>query len=274
MIRRFVGASVRAICVLALVTAPALLLPGQSPSSGLMIPLIALIAAAFTFMEYATDYPSFVEFRDAPPFNRLRFGSLFAVVALTAIVCADAIEPTLFTGAMFSLGLFLGEMADFPYSPVRLLLIALAETAPVSFLEIALSAAGLALLVSLTTLAVFALLIRVLNWPLQSGAFNVWVNMPLFDPTSGGDVLLRLRRDARLNVAMGFLVPFVLPALVALAGAVLGPLYFGDPHTLIWMMSVWAFLPTSMIMRGIALHRVADLVEEKRRRTYGELAAA
>jgi hypothetical protein len=40
------------------------------------------------------------------------------------------------------------------------------------------------------------------------------------------------------------------------------------------MMSVWAFLPTSMIMRGIALHRVADLVEEKRRRTYGELAAA
>lgn len=272
--RRLVGATLRALCVLALVIAPALLLPGVSPSSGLLTPLIALIAAAFTFMEYATDYPSFVEFRDAPPFNRLRFASLFGVVALTAVVCADVIEPTLFTGAMFSLGLLIGDLADFPYSPVRLLLIALAETAPVSYLDIALSAAGLALLVSAATLAAFALLVRLLNWPLQSGAFNVWVNMPLFDPTSGGDVLLRLRRDARLNVAIGCLVPFILPALVALAGVLLGPLHFGDPHTLIWMMSVWAFLPTSMIMRGIALHRVADLVEEKRRRTYGELAAA
>lgn len=31
-----------------------------------------------------------------------------------------------------------------------------------------------------------------------------------------------------------------------------------------------AFLPASMIMRGLALHRVADLIEEKRRRTYAE----
>ena len=70
------------------------------------------------------------------------------------------------------------------------------------------TAAGLAYLVSLIALATFVVLVRVMGWPARQGAFNVWVNLPLFDPTAGGDVLYRLQRDARINIALGFLLPF------------------------------------------------------------------
>ena len=39
-------------------------------------------------------------------------------------------------------------------------------------------------------MAMFLFLVRVLGWPSRNGSFNVWVNLPLFDPTAGGDVLL------------------------------------------------------------------------------------
>ena len=35
-------------------------------------------------------------------------------------------------------------------------------------------------------------------------------------------------------------------------------------------MTIWAFVPANLMIRGIALYRVADIIEEKRRRTYAE----
>jgi len=81
-------------------------------------------------------------------------------------------------------------------------------------------------------------------------------------------VLERLQRDARLNIALGFLLPFVIPAVVKMASFLIDPISLANPQTLIWTMTAWAFLPASMIMRGLALHRVADMIEEKRRRAY------
>ena len=40
------------------------------------------IAAFLTFVESNSNFPSIMEFRDAPPFNRLRFASLFVTVLL------------------------------------------------------------------------------------------------------------------------------------------------------------------------------------------------
>ena len=61
------------------------------------------------------------------------------------------------------------------------------------------------------TLSIFVVLLKFYNWPSRSGAFNVWVNLPTFDPTAGGDVVDRLDRDARINIALGFLLPFLIP---------------------------------------------------------------
>ena len=60
--------------------------------------------------------------------------------------------------------------------------------------------------------------------------------------------------------------PFAIPAAIKLASGIIDPAVFAAPQTLVWTVSAWAFLPASMIMRGIALMRIADLIIEKRRR--------
>lgn len=117
-------------------------------------------------------------------------------------------------------------------------------------------------------MAAFLILVRAMNWPARKGAFNVWVNLPLFDPTAGGDVIYRLQRDARINIALGFLLPFLIPAVVKAAADLIDPITLQNPQTQIWTVAAWAFLPASIIMRGIAMGKIADMIEEKRRRAY------
>ncbi len=126
-------------------------------------------------------------------------------------------------------------------------------------------AAGMSYLISLLSLAVFVVLLKFYSWPARSGAFNVWVNLPTFDPTAGGDVVDRLDRDARINIALGFLLPFLIPAVVQAGTTGFEPLTFTSPQTLIWTMAAWAFLPARLFMRGIAMGRIADMIREKRR---------
>ena len=258
----------RALLVALVILTPSLLLPGVQADSSQIVVLIALLAALLTFIEYSAHFPSIVEFRDAPPFNRLRFIMLFTTIFLLTAICRGKVEPTLLTNAISSLGTIIGNAIDVPFSPVRLVVLMLPENADADLVANVRIAAGLAYLVSLTAMAFFIVLIRVLGWPGRGRVFNVWVNLPLFDPTAGGDVLERLQRDARFNVALGFLLPFMIPAVVKAASFLLDPISLANEQTLIWTMTAWAFLPASMIMRGLALYRVADMIEEKRRRAY------
>ena len=75
-----------------------------------------------------------------------------------------------------------------------------------------------------------------LGWPARLARFNVWVNLPTFDPTAGGDVVARLERDARFNIALGFLLPFLIPAVVKAAPRPSSPSRWTSPQTLIWTM--------------------------------------
>ena len=40
-----------------------------------------------------------------------------------------------------------------------------------------------------------------------------------------------------------------------------------NPQTMIWIVAAWAFLPASLLMRGLALGRIAELIERKRQST-------
>ncbi|WP_417718544.1 hypothetical protein [Salipiger sp.] len=255
---------------------PALMLPGTSSDTTQMIALLALVAAALTFVEYVGDYPSIIEFRDSPPFNRMRFVALFLTVLVLTLICRGIYHPTTLTVWLESLGVRLGGVLDFPYSPVRLMVLLADDSMSPRQVSMIRSHAGIAYVFSLATTLAFLLTVRLLNWPIRHGAFNFWVNLPLFDPTAGGDVLYRLKRDSHVNIALGFLLPFLIPAVMKLASETLSPISLTEPQTLIWTMSAWAFLPASLIMRGVALMRIADLIEEKRRRAYAqaELQAA
>ncbi|MEP5758685.1 MAG: hypothetical protein ABJ327_05090 [Litoreibacter sp.] len=265
MISRLAGAAIRAFLVIILIATPSLILPGTSTEITQIVTLIGLFGAGLTFFEYASTYPGLVEFRDAPPFNRIRFGSLFLTVLLLSFLVSGSLLPTAMTEFAGWLGATIGQVIDFPYSPVRLVVLMLPPEASVSHVHLVRDAAGLAYLISLLTLAVFLVLQRIHRWPLRRGSFNVWVNLPTFDPTAGGDVVERLERDARFNIALGFLLPFLTPAVIKSATSLFGAVSLDSPQTLIWTVTAWAFLPASLFMRGIAMGRIAMMITEKRK---------
>ena len=270
MIARVISAGLRALLMVLLVAMPALLLPQLTADGSQMLMFGAILAGALTFSEYASSTPSFIEFRGAPPFNRMRFFAMFVMLLLLSLCARSSIAPGQFSDQAAAIGTQIGAAMDVPFSPVRLVVLLVPEGASAEYEALFRALAGLAFVTGLVAITVFAGLVRVMRWPIRKAAFNVWINLPLFDPTAGGDVIYRLKRDANFNVALGFLLPFLLPALLKGGSAVGAALPLTDLQTLIWTMTAWAFLPTSLIMRGVALWRVADLIEEKRRRAYAQ----
>lgn len=265
MVSRLTGAVVRAVLVMVLVATPSLLLADIGTDTKQMVALIALFLGALTLVEYAATYPSLIEFRHAPPFNRLRFLALFLTVFVLALIARAEAEPSHFTLLLHALGQAIGDMIDFPYSPVRLVVLTVSADLGEGHVALVRAAAGISYMISLLMLAVFVLMIRAGHWPARGSSFNVWLNLPTFDPTAGGDVVNRLERDARINIALGFLLPFLMPAVVQAATSGIAPITLENPQVLIWTMAAWSFLPASLFMRGIAMGRVAELIREQRR---------
>ncbi|MFS4581019.1 hypothetical protein [Phaeobacter sp. C3_T13_0] len=273
MITRITGAAIRGIVVALLIAMPSLLLPDSATRSPEVIALLAILAAALTFAEYFSSYPSFVEFREAPPLNRMRFIALFLMVILVSLLARHPIEPTALTALVHSLAFSLGEVMNFAFSPIQLTgLMMPAQTAPDLVAQV-MAAAALTYVIALGAIAGFVLAIRFRDWPLGNGPFNVWTNLPLFDPTTGGDVVERLQRDACINIIGGVLLPFAIPAVVKLAAGMIDPGLLSAPQTLVWVISAWAFVPASMIMRGLAMLRISDLIAQKRRAAYANAEA-
>lgn len=265
MISRLIGAVARGFLVLLMIATPGLMVPVMSEDATQVVVLIGIVAAILTAVEYGSTYPCLYEFRDAPPFNRIRFVSLFLTVFLLSVLMRGQFQPSTLSGLVLVLGDRLGALVDFPYSPVRLVVLMMPDSFSVDDIIVVRAAAGLAYFISMLSCIAFAVVIWVYNWPMNSGSFNVWVNLPNFDPTSRGDVVERLQRDGRVNIGLGFLLPFVTPAIVQSAGSVFGTASLTNPQTLIWTVSAWAFLPASLFARGIAMSRVAAIIARKRR---------
>jgi hypothetical protein len=266
VLSQFAGALTRAFMIMALIATPSVLLPGVTSDGKQMVALVALFGGILTFVEHNATYPGLIEFRDAPPYNRTRFLMLLGIVFFLSLMVRNHVTPSTLASLFEALGILIGQSLDFPYSPVRLLTLTLAENSTPAHVLAVRSAAGVAYLTSILALAIFALILRIHDWPSKNGAFNVWTNLPTFDPTVGGDVVARLERDARFNLALGFLLPFLIPAVVKFGGMGLGAIDLNYPQTLVWVIALWAFLPASLFMRGIAMTRIAAMVRNKRDR--------
>lgn len=214
--------------------------------------------------EYGSVYPGIVEFRNAPPFNRLRFAALFFIVLSISLVIRGEVMPTPLTHVVTNFAAGIGSAIDFPYSPVRQIVLLLPGDATIEHVNRIRMAAGLSYFVSMLSLLVFYFYVRVRRWPLHAGPFNVWINLPTFDPTSGGDVVHRLERDARFNIIVGFTMPFFIPAAVKAAEGVFGQVSLDNTLSMVWIVAAWSFLPASLLMRGLAMARIAELIERKR----------
>ena len=263
----------RAILVVLMVSTPAILLPTASADGTQIVALIAIFGALFTLVEYSAASPSIIEFRGAQPYNRIRFVTLLMMVASLSFILKDNYTQGSFGHLMHVLGDRIGHSVDFPYSPVRLVVLMMPDGTAPHVLHHLRTAAGIAYLISLLSIATFVILLRMRRWPRRNGTFNVWVNLPTFDPTAGGDVVDRLNRDSQVNLILGFLLPFLLPAVVKAFSIFVSPVNLDNPQTLIWMVTAWAFLPASLVMRGVALSRVAQMIYKQRKRAYAKAVA-
>ncbi len=252
---------------------PSLLLNEQNPQSTDTVVLVAIFAGLFVIAEYGSIYPGLVEFRSAPPFNRVRFGILFGILALTSIALGGRADGSLLARLLMAIGSLLGHSTDLPFTPIRLVLWLLPEGTTLAQAQAVRATAGLAYLVSLFGLTIFAILIRLRSWPSPTGSFNVWVNLPTFDPTAGADVVKRLNRDGAVNILLGVLLPYIAPLIAAYIGGSYGISMLDSDLMMVWIMSLWAFLPASLFLRGIAMRRLALMISQKRRR-FGRIDTA
>jgi len=264
---QLLGALLRAGLVLLVIAMPSAMLPSATTDTNAIVALLAIIAAVFTFVEYYSNYPSLVEFRDAPPFNRVRYISLILTVFLLCTLFQGQFAPSILTEFIGAVGMVIGQALDFPYSPVNLVIKMLPENASQQNIALIQAAAGISYLVFLLTLAIFLIAFRLQGWPSSEKPFNIWVNLPTFDPSSGGDIIARLKRDGQLNIILGFTLPFLLPAVIGASSKLFNPIVLDSPQTMVWVMTVWAFFPASLFMRGIAMRRIAFMVQQQQKTT-------
>lgn len=265
MISRLIGAIARAFLVVVFIATPSLVLPGISRDAGQIVALLCIFGAAFTLVEYGSRYPSMIEFRFAAPFNRLRFAALFLTVFLISLVFRGLVLPSTATEFVTVLGRLVAQVIDFPMSPVRLMLNSLAPVLGPEAREALRAAVGLSYVISLLMLMGFVIALNLNRWPSEHQAFNVWVNLPLFEPSVRDDVVARLKRDALVNILLGIFLPFIVPVVMRSVTGSFDPDQITTPQPLIWMVTLWAFLPASIVMRGVAMMRVAAMIQTLRR---------
>lgn len=264
MVAQLAGAVVRAIFVFIIVSTPSLLVPGSDDGAHQAVMLVALFASLFVFSEYAATYPTLIEFRDAPPYNRLRIVALFVTLFFFGICVRPVEDGTTLQMILNAMGLIAHHAVDGAASPATLLIMLLPETvSPVQLLHVRVLT-GLGLVVALVTITIFVVTVRLQDWPRNGHVFNVWVNLPTFDAYGNTDVVHRIVRDARVNTILGLLMPFVIPIVAGLMARHLDLSPLASSHTLVWVMALWVFLPVSLVMRGVAMIRLARMIEARR----------
>lgn len=265
MLSQFSGAVFRGAVVGLTVLVPYLVLPDDIFRPTELIAFLAGLLGLLVFTEYRSEGPCILEFRDAPPINRIRFLAFFFIVTTLTILELHNIAPTNLTHLVSQFAHGVGNLLALEFSPVHLMQIIVPADAPSSLSLLVRDSAAVAYAMALSAIGVFVVTLRLTNWPLRSGPFNIWVNLPLFDPATTNDVVKRLQREGRIYVAFGFILPFLLPFFGGLLMNLAALNFASNPQGLIWVICGWAFIPANMVIRGVAMLRVAELVAQKRR---------
>jgi len=255
--KRIIGAFVRAVIVVLIIISPAYLLPEVGKTTQELALFIGAIIGAFTMFEYGGKTPGFVDFRFAPPYNRFRIAIIAAQVIGLSLVYRATVQgiPEILEFANIAV-----EYASFPYSPVEM---AVAQTALLPLTtspELMLQLFSVSFVIAAGLAIGLSVILWVFGWPTGRSEFNLWVNLPTFSPSSVSQAEKRMKRDAGINVLLGigllYAIPYGFPYIVEVFGTDL----LENNHSLVWMISLWAFLPALLVTRGISITKVSRIL--------------
>lgn len=254
---QFFGALIRALILGVIIAAPSFILPDIPNVARELSMIIAAIIAAFALFEYASKTPGFVDFRFAPPYNRFRIGILAALAIGTSLVIRASI-----TGNANIL-----ELADWARS------VAITQNAPVEFVMSKISVLNTdssqvllsrvfssAFMISIALTGLMTSLLWLFKWPFGRTEFNLWANLPTFVPAEVSLTGRRLRRDGWFNIVLSLALFYVVPFIFPTIQYRLGPDLFGNSHSLVWVATLWGFLPAMMFIRGASLIKISRIL--------------
>jgi len=256
---RFVGALVRALILAVIIAAPSFILPDIPNVARELSMIIAGIIAAFALFEYASKSPGFVDFRFAPPYNRFRVGILAGLAIGLSLVVRAAITGD---ADILALADWSTTYAITPNSPVEFALAKTAGFKTASSAQLLMRVFSSAFLISVSLTAMMSLLLWLFKWPFGRTTFNLWANLPTFAPAEVSLTGRRLQRDGWLNVILSIALFYIIPFSFPLVQDKLGPDLFGNSHSLVWVATVWAFLPALMFIRGISLIKISRILSK------------
>ncbi|RED18755.1 hypothetical protein POI8812_00955 [Pontivivens insulae] len=260
-VRLITGIS-RAFLVLVFIAAPAFLLPEANRNAQEISLIIGAILGAFTMFEYASSHPGLVDFRFAPPYNRVRFFSFAVLVMALIFLCRADVGADSFSADMIAFSDGLVRLLNVPFSPVVLadgLMMDGEEGIP-----LVARAAALSFTIATCSIIFFSAYIWIFRWPTERESFNLWVNLPTFDPTLGQDISWRLRRQGMMNMLVAIALPYTTISIASRSGGWFDPSALENHQSLIWGCVFWAFTPVVLFNRGSAMLKIAWLIDRAR----------
>jgi hypothetical protein len=223
--------------------------------------IIGAIIGMFTFFEYGSTTPGFVDFRYAPPYNRFRAFTIAMQVVTITLVCR-AVELGLSDSMLVNWAQQAAQMLDFKYSPVSMAIDNILSDSRFS------DTTAILLVYSITTSFVVGVgmtlglstLLWVFGWPRDRENFNLWANLPTFQPSDGAAIPKRLRRDAYFNIILGVVLIYALPFIPKYGFDWLTVDIFENNQALLWATTLWVFIATSLIARASAMLKIARIL--------------
>lgn len=261
---RLLNATSRAVLVLLVVISPAFLLPGATRTGQEISLIMGALIAVFTIFEYASNQPGLIDFRYAPPYNRVRFATFGFLLFSLVFLCRATEGVDSFSASILALSDRAVELLSFPVSPHTVAMELVAAGGDSAFVTLLGRAAAVSIFVGAGGLLFFTLFVWVLRWPAERDSFNLWVNLPTFDPTVGKDIAWRLRRGGLINLMVGLAFPYALVALVSRSGGWFDPSALANYQSLVWGCTLWMFLPVVLFNRGMAMLKIAWLIDMAR----------
>ena len=258
------GAIVRALFVGILFLYPSVLIAGGLGNVDLFVQALCLLGVAIVMVEYMVEVPAIIEFRYAPPYNRMRF----LLMMVLCLVLLAALGPNTFTGGNASLILPVANSFEAIFSwgssPVQVL-------APALTNDPTLFGGNLTLILSLVFgtmmfgAITFGIYLWISPWPLSAKGFNLWPNMPSFNARAGERASIKILQVAILSLALALLLPYIFAFFIEYCRNSLGMDFVSSKLVVYWTIFLWAAMPAMAIMRSVSLMKLAFLAENMRR---------
>lgn len=261
---RGIGAIVRAIVMCIVVAFPSLALSKASVFGLDLFLVISVISGLIILIEYLARTPSLIEFRLAPPYNRYRMCCLVLVSTFIVVI----MNPNQAAGPVFDLTNSVANAALYlcntAYVPVQMFTNAFGPIPEAMQMNILLWASG-AFLVAFASALSMAVILWLQAWPLTQDGFNLWPNMPSFHTRAGRKTESRMVRMALISLLMAFLFPILIAALLSAVRRWLLIDYTQNMVLLFWLIAIWALVPAMAFLRGLALLKVAYMIDHLRK---------